>query len=160
MQCFLYLFTLRYLLAGKDSVAWELLIPTNPQSFFVYKSIIQFQIHSNLSQPRWPSYKLYGMPQSKFLEACPTNLHTSVMGVGVNSDFAPQSPSRGSISERSMSETDEDGLDINYSRTSYCISTATIPTVEGENICVSFGEGRGGWVWEVVGGEKYLVHGT
>lgn len=104
---------------------------------------------NTLSQPKWPSYKLHGVSQSKFLDCCPTNLHTSVMGVapGSESNTTPNSPSNGSLSEqsmtesvrsisvstseRSMSESEDDFLAPPTSHTSsYCISTMQIPMEE------------------------------
>ena len=107
-----------------------------------------------LSQPRWPSYKLHGTAQSKFLEASPTNLHTSIMGVVQTPDSFSHSPARGSVTSTlqsselvsrspsrksvSLSECEEDTLPTFTNHTSYCISTMQIPSVEdSSSICVS-----------------------
>lgn len=109
------------------------------------------QTKSTLSQPKWPSYKLHGVTQSKFLDACPTNLHTSVLSVVPSPDGIPNSPSisdilasdsistsgsvsgsvTGSISGRSMLEIDSEDevlLTPPNCHTSYCVTTMQIPT--------------------------------
>ena len=85
------------------------------------------------------------------MEACPTNLHTSIMGVVRGSEFAPYSPSRSeqssisdqvsvserSMSERSMSDFDEDVISgLSSCHTSYCISTMQIPVAENCSVAV------------------------
>ena len=108
------------------------------------------QTKSTLSQPKWPSYKLHGVTQSKFLDACPSNLHTSIMSVIPLPEGIRSSASKGSISDiltgdtlstsgsvsgrslsdssRSISESDDDILAPPNSHTSYAITTMQIPT--------------------------------
>ena len=85
------------------------------------------QTTTALTGARWPTYKVYGNPPSVALEACVTNLHTSVLDV-INS---------GASSPTSSYEDGNDGMAAPKTHTSYCVSTMAIPTVDDKPLSVS-----------------------
>jgi hypothetical protein len=90
-----------------------------------------------LSGPRWPTYKVYGNPPPVALEACATNLHTSVLDVitsGASSPpISPTSPFEESVNTSAIGN----GLAALKSHTGYCISTMAVPTVDDKLVTVS-----------------------
>ena len=60
------------------------------------------QTHRLLKSPRYPSYKPFGPTQNPFLDACPSNLHTSQMDVLSPSSAPPPPPSPSSPHSEGM----------------------------------------------------------
>ena len=79
---------------------------------------------------------VYGNPPPVALEACPTNLHTSVLDV-INSgaSSAPVSPT--SSYEGSISSVNDGAAGPTRTQTSYCISTVAVPSIDDKPLSVS-----------------------
>ena len=95
-----------------------------------------------LSGSRWPTYKVYGNSPPVAVEACATNLHTSVLDV-INSGISSSVTSSNSSYEESIS-SNIGGLPPAKTHTSYCISTMAVPSVGGKPLTVSMREMLGG----------------
>jgi hypothetical protein len=78
-----------------------------------------------LQGPRFPSYKPFGPTHSSTIEACPFNLHTSLMEVLSPSSSRPPPPPSTSSTDAEDSSSPVVGVDT----TSYLISTMACPCV-------------------------------